>query len=163
MRVRTGFATPAGNTFADDDWQHAKGGNWIGPLPAKNGVERETQNWIGPESNQSNASGEYSDRNADNRFQRRSGNTEIFHPAAATCLQDAIQLLGHDGFVKARINLMRLSCLDVSKNLRPTLGGAREWVTEKIRSSITVIAVISQLGAGNLLMTWAATSKSPSF
>jgi hypothetical protein len=39
---------------------------------------------------------------------------------------------------------MRLSCLDVSKNLRPRLGGAREWVT--VRSGITVIAVISQLG-----------------
>jgi hypothetical protein len=59
-------------------------------------------------------------------------------------LQDAIQLLGHDGFVKARINLMRLSCLDVSKNLRPTLGGAREWVT--VRSGIAAITVISQLG-----------------
>ena len=34
MRVRTGFALPAGNTLADDDWRHAKAGNWIGPPPA---------------------------------------------------------------------------------------------------------------------------------
>src|SRR5256885_2243716 len=43
MRVGTGFATPAGNAFADDDWQHAKSGNWIGPPPAKNGVECEAE------------------------------------------------------------------------------------------------------------------------
>src|SRR5947207_14239987 len=40
---------------------------------------------------------------------------------------------------------MRLSCRAVSKNLRPTLGGAREWMTGKVRSGITAIAVISQL------------------
>jgi hypothetical protein len=34
MRVRTGFATPTGDAFADDDWQHAKGGNFDGPPPA---------------------------------------------------------------------------------------------------------------------------------
>jgi hypothetical protein len=34
MRVRIGFATPAVDAFADDDWQHTKGGNWIGPPPA---------------------------------------------------------------------------------------------------------------------------------
>jgi hypothetical protein len=43
MRGRTGFATPAGDAFADDDWQHAKGGMWIGPPPAQSGVECETE------------------------------------------------------------------------------------------------------------------------
>src|SRR5438477_12281563 len=43
MRVRTDFPTAAGNAFADDGWQHAKSGNWIGPPPAKNGVECESQ------------------------------------------------------------------------------------------------------------------------
>ena len=42
MRGRTGFATPAGDAFADDDWQHAKGGNWIGPPPAQYGIGEQT-------------------------------------------------------------------------------------------------------------------------
>ncbi len=40
---------------------------------------------------------------------------------------------------------MRLSCRAVSKNLRPTCGGAREGVTGKVRSDITAIVVVSQL------------------
>ena len=94
MRVRTGFATPAGDAFADDDWRHAKGGNWIGP-PAPGYFD----NRIGPESNQSHAAGEYADRNPNNRFQRRPGDTEVCYPATGMRLQEAIQLLGHDGFV----------------------------------------------------------------
>jgi len=43
MRVRTDFATQSGNSFPDDDRQHAKGGNWIGPPPPEKGVERETE------------------------------------------------------------------------------------------------------------------------
>jgi len=43
MRVRTGFAAPAGDAFADDDWQHGKSRNWIGPPPAQSGVECETE------------------------------------------------------------------------------------------------------------------------
>jgi len=43
MRVRTALATQAGNSFPDDDWQHAKGGNWISPPPSENGIEGETE------------------------------------------------------------------------------------------------------------------------
>jgi len=37
MRVRTGFATPAGDAFADDDWQHAKGGDFDRPTTSHRG------------------------------------------------------------------------------------------------------------------------------
>src|SRR5438477_12868136 len=43
MCMRTGFATPAGNSFPDDDWHHAKGGNWLSPPPSEQGVEHETE------------------------------------------------------------------------------------------------------------------------
>jgi len=43
MRVRAGFATPTGDAFADDDWQHRKSRNWIGSPPAQSGVECETE------------------------------------------------------------------------------------------------------------------------
>jgi hypothetical protein len=43
MSVRTGLATQPGNAFTDDDRQHTKGGNRIGPPPAQDGVEGKTQ------------------------------------------------------------------------------------------------------------------------
>jgi hypothetical protein len=43
MRVPTDFATQPGNSFPDDDGQHAKGGKLDRPTTTREGVERETE------------------------------------------------------------------------------------------------------------------------
>src|SRR5207248_9721772 len=43
MSARTGPAAQPSNAFADDDGDHTKGGNRIGPPPAQDGIEGKTQ------------------------------------------------------------------------------------------------------------------------